>query len=377
MKPTRFFSLLLITFFFVGCGPSRKISRKTIIHDYYNITFLPEQIQKSSLGKVVATITPIDGESLNRETSEAASRDGDYEKEFVTEIEKKKSELESLSRAEKAHINGIINGVAAVTKLEKENLIPSNTAYHLKLRILHGDKQGQNGTELSNLSDVEYFADNFNPYKMNNKYFSVFKVTFENKGSEIEKIRLKEFQVVSGEELLYPLEAEYFEDNLKEEPEKLKNIYRMNMPQELVLTPSQRITKFVAVPAINPKNENIQVQIIKGNEIINFDFKVKEKGVTQDYLMESYDIITSGFSDLSTYDFYYAINYKGGTSFAASTARIFVSEEKKAAPASIYVVAINKTTSKAITARKINFQFNEEEKNKVVVKFESLSKKKK
>jgi len=377
MKPTQFFSLLLITFFFASCTPSRKISKKTINQDYHNLTFLPEQIQKLGLGKVEVTITPIDAASLDQETSEAANRDGGYEKEIVTGIEKIKSESESQSKAEKAYYNGVINGIEAINKLVQQNIIPSNTAYQLKLRILNGEDSGRNGTELTSLSDSENFSNYYNPYKINENYLSVFKITFENKGNEIEKIGLKELQVVSGEELLYPLGMEYFESNLKQETEKIKNAYRMNMPQELVLTPSQRITKFIAIPAINRKNENIQVQIIKGKEIVNFDFKIKEKRIRKDYLVESYDIFPSGFGDVNTQYFYYAVTYQDGVSFATSGDRIFVSEEKKKIPASIYVVSINRTSSRARTAKKVNFKFNEQEKNKVTVEYESMNKKKK
>lgn len=364
-----------MSYIFVGCAPSAKISKKTISHNYHNIIFSPDQILKSSLGKVDVIITPIDAASINRETFEAASRDGNYEKELATAIEKRKGELDGLSKSEKAFVKGQINCIEAVSKLEKENLIPSNTAYQLKLRIWYGTDYGNNGTEVASLSDVEIFADKFNPYKINQKYLSIFKVTFENKGSEIEKIRLKELQVVSGEELLYPLGIEYFENNLKDEPEKIKNAYRMNMPEELVLTPSQRITKFIAIPAINPKNENLQVQIIKGKEIINFDFKVTEKEASKNYLVESYEIFTTGLADPLDQYFYCAVNYENGVSLALRDARIFVSEEKKSVPVSIYVVAVDKTTSKARTARKVKFRFGEEKKNMVIVPFERSSKK--
>ena len=372
MNLIRFFLSVIISCFFLGCVPSKKVSKKTISHNYYNISFAPEQIQKPGLANVEVTITPIDAASINPETSEAARRDGNYEKELAFDIERRKVELQGLSKAEKAYINGKINAIDAVSKLEKENLIPSNTSYQLRHRIWYEDKDidARNGTEVTSLSDVETYSDNFNPYKINKKYLSIFKVTFENKGSEIEKIKLKELQVVSGEELLYPLGVEYFENNLKEEPEKIKNAYRMNMPEELVLTPSQRITKYLAIPAINPKNENLQIQIIKGKEIVNFDFKVREKAESKNYLLESYDIYSSGIEEPLAYKLYYAVNYQNGVSFATLDSRIFVSEEKVNSLVSIYVVAINMSNSKVRTAQKVNFRFNEEEKNLVVIPFE-------
>ena len=378
MKPTLLVLLLFIKLFIIGCAPSKMAIKKTISHDYHNIVFSPEQILKSSSGKVDVTITPIDAASINQETYEAASRDGNYEKELATAIDKRKNELDRLSKSEKYNINRKINGIDAVTKLEKEGLIPSNTAYQLKSRIWYGSEYGKDGTEIASLSDIEIFADKFNPYKINEKYLSVFKVTFENMGNEIEKIRLKEIQVVSGEELLYPLGIEYFENNLKEDPEKIKNIYRMNMPEELALTPAQRITKFIAIPAINTGSENLQFQIIKGKEIINFDFKVNEKRNNKRYVLESYDIFTDGLESTAWVDYYFAINYENGVSFALSDARVYVNEEKKMTPVSIYAVCIdNNNTAKARIAKKVKFKFGLEKDNKVVVLFENSNKKSK
>jgi hypothetical protein len=369
MKPNLYLFLILITSFVAGCAPINNVSKKTISHNYSNISFSPESIQKMGKGNIEITVIPINAATINRETFEAASRDGNYEKELASAIEKSKSKFEGLKKSEKIYINGKIHGIDAINKLEKDNLIPSNTAYQLKKRIWYGENYGKDGTEVTSLSGVDTYADIFNPYKINQKYLSVFKITFENKGNEIEKISLKQFQVVSGEELLYPLGIIYFENNLKDEPEKVKNIYRMNMPEELILTPTQRITKFIAIPAINSRNENLQIQIIKEKEIINFEFKVKEQNVNKDYEVESYDIVTSGLDNSDFYDLYYAVSYKNGISFATKDARVYVSEDKKTIPVSIYIVAIDQTYQNAIIAQKINFRFIEEMENKVIVQF--------
>lgn len=352
----------------IGCSSSKKIS-KTINHQYYNITFTPKSVSKIGVGKVKLEITPIDAASINRETFEAASRDGNYEKELALSIEKRKIELDTYSKAQRARINGRINAIELINKLERENQIPSNTAYQLKSRIWYGEEYGKDGTEVTSLSDVESYPDNFNPYKINQKYLSVFKVTFENESNEIEKINLKEFQVVSGEELLYPLGIEYFEDNLEEQPEKMKNIHRMNMPNELIITPRQRITKYLAIPAINPRNDKLQIQMIKDTKIVNFDFKVKDETLNKNYQVESYDVYTSGLADSFSYDFYCAVHYQNGVSYAAIDNRVFVSEEKKKIPVSVFVIAIHRTSSNAKNSKKLNFRFADMNKNKVVVSF--------
>ncbi len=373
MKFNQYLLLILTPFFLSRCATSAKVSKKTITHSYFNVTFSPEQIQYKVLRKVELTITPIDAAGLNRETYEAAFRDGNYEKELASSIEKRSNELESLSKTERIYITGKINAIEEIEKLEASNLIPPNTAYQLKSRIWYGKESGKDGTELTALSEVETYPDDFNPYKINNKYLSVFKVTFENIGSEIEKVALNQFQVVSGEELLYPLAVEYFEDNLKDEPEKVKNVYRMNMPEDLVLTPSQRITKFIAIPAINPNNEKLQIQLINENESVNFDFKVQALTESKSYSLESYEIIPNGLGYPVIDYLYYAVNFQDGVSFAVIDNRIFVSDERKSKPISVYAIAISSTSPKVKTAQRTNFRLNDEDKNTIFIQFKKTT----
>jgi hypothetical protein len=354
---------------FANCSPARVISKKTFTQNYYNLIFSPEKNQKTTLGGVEITISPIDAASINRETFESAGRDGNYEKEFARLIEKQKSESDRLSKSEKAYIQSRLNAIKAVEKLEKDNLIPKDIAFLLMQRIWYGKEIGKEGTETTCLSDIDNAPDIYNPFKINQKYLSVFKITLENKGKEIQKIETNQIQVASEEELLYPLKMEYFENNLKDDPEKIKNAYRLNMPQELTIAPLQKTTKYIAIPAINPHNKNLKIQIITGNAVSNFDFEVSEQIEKRNYQMESYDMFILGLDDAYNKDYYFAISYENGVSFAMLNSRIFVNEEKKSTLASIYAVAIDKSTFKVSTARKVSFKFAELEKNKVPIRF--------
>jgi hypothetical protein len=338
-------------------------------------------MQKNTPENLQVTITPIDAISTNRETFEAANRDGNYEKELTFDLEKQMDELKKISKEEASEIAAKINGVNAVSKLERNGLISPTAAYQLKMRISYGEEYGRDGTETSILSESEIYPDNFNPYKINNKYLSVFKVTFDNKSDKVERIKLKAIQVVSGEELLFPLGMEYFESNLKNEPEKIKNAYRMNMPEELILTPGQRITKYISVPALNTNNEKLLIQMIGTENITNFDFSVKVQTSNKDYQVESYDIVTSTLPSPGNTNFraapfvnYYAVSYRNGASYATTDNRIFVSDENKNSIASVYVIAINKYSSMAIPLYKTNFKFSELSNNRIVVNNDSTNK---
>lgn len=217
MKITKFYLLLTIITFFGSCS-SIKTTQKTINHKYTNLIFSPEKIQKLALAKTEVTITPVDAKEINRETFEAASRDGNYEREYAVDLENLKNETGKQSNAEKTFIQGLINGVKAVERLKSDNLIPAYTANQLIKRILDGENNGFKGTEVNSFSDSDFYPGDFNPYKLNANYLSVFKLTFENKGTENEKINLKEFQIVSDRNCYIPLGLSILRIILKRSP---------------------------------------------------------------------------------------------------------------------------------------------------------------
>ena len=377
MKNQLIFAFTLFLTISLGCKAPKTIN-KAITHEYKNLVFTPNKIQKSGFGKMEITIAPIDARSLNKESFEASGRDGNYEKELAIEIEKTQHEFETLSKSEKAFLNGRIKGIETVNKLEKDGLMAASTANDLKYRIWYGKEFGKDGTEISSISDINIYPDDYNPYKINQKYLSVFKVTFENNGNQIEEISLKQFQIISGEELLFPLSIDYFENNLKNESEKIKNVYRMNMPATIIITPSQRITKYIAIPALNPRNQNLKIQLIKESAIINYDFQVNEENIIKKHNLKNYEIVAKGLDDIqSTYYYYYAVSYDNGITFATKDEYLFIDEEKKNHLLSIYIIAIQSPGSKAKFAIKNNFRLSEIEKNKIIVPFDTSNKKNK
>ncbi len=213
-------------------------------------------------------------------------------------------------------------------------------------------------------------SDYFNPYKINQNYLSVFRVSFENKSSAIQNINLRSFQIASGEELLYPLSFTYFENRLDDEQEKLQNIYRMNMPNELTITPSQRITKYLAIPAINPRNESLQIQFLKESDFTNFDFIVSMESITNTHVFEKYNIdVRHRASHLYPY-YYFAVHFDNEVSFATKDKPlVYISDQHKEIPASFFGIGVHKDGSKVVFTKRENFLFKNLRNNKIELFF--------
>lgn len=362
--------------FLTGCASTKKIE-KTVTYDYSNIIFTPGEVEKTLQNKVEVTCIPLDAALLNQETFEGSYRNGNYEQEVKDEIERITYPI-NLSPKEvdkrKRYVKDIFE---EIQKLEKENSLPAYAAYLLKLRILRGEKYGSDGSESTWISTNDIYPDAFNPYKINQKYLSVFKITFENKGNEIEKIKLKDLQIISGEELLYPLANTFFEKELDGASEKLKNIFRMNMPEELVITPSQKVTKYISVPAINTKNENLKIQLIKDKEVLNFDFNVKEVKSKLSKEYEKFTILPVGLTEPSFNDIFYLISYQNGVQFATIGPYFFIEKTNKSMPLTLSAVAIERYNFETRSTSQSNLILNEFKRNSIYAYLIKPAKKKK
>ncbi len=372
------FFLLLCGAFAVtsfSCSGPAKVTQKKISQKYYDLNFTPETLSKKIVNNTEITITPIDARSLNKEMFEASNRDGNYDKEINSILETLNERLSLASKQQKIYLQGKINAFEFLSAQEKEGKISADIALLLKRKI-NDERSGNDGSEPETLGDVNVFTnDSYNPYKSQDKYFSVFRITFENKGSEVEKINLKEFQLISNDEQLYPLSSEYFEKILRNNTETIKNAYRKNMPDELVITAGQKITKYMAVPAISSENSKLQVQFIREKNVVNFDFDLNRNEVDKNYTLENYTLDYTGEGNEFAYKVFYVISYRDNVSFAIENDKLFVSNEKKQLPASIYAIGINTSNSEIVYAASENFKFASVSDNKKQVEFRKIRKK--
>ncbi len=365
-----FLSILLILSY--SCSSGKKVSKKTVSQSYSNLVFSPDVITKQSLNKIEITITPIDAKRLNGETYAAAKRDGNYEREFASIKEQIEVKIKTASKKDKIWLEGQVNAIDYLTKLAKEDKMPIILVRLLINKIVYGEK-GRDGTEIQSLADVDDYPELYNPYKINENYFSVFKISFENTGSEVENVKLKEFQFISGEEQLYPLAANYFENIIEPNSEKIKNVYRMNMPDELIVTLGQKISKYLAIPAINDNYNKLQVQFIREKKVVNFDFNVNKTRTEKVYNLESFDFIYGKNGDPGLRN-YFVISYKNNVAYSLKDTRVFVSDEKRMIPASIYAISINPSNSEISFGSNIDFIFNSASKNKIKIDFVKIKK---
>ncbi len=327
------FSLLVLN----SCAPKRL--KKTVELSYSNVIFKPTELSKKINSNLTLNIEPIDAKKLNNEIFEASRLDGSYEKALIQSYIYQEEVKQSLSIEEKRKLEIATSIDNFLNKAGNDN-IPESVVINFKEKVLNtyllGKSYGFNGSE------VNYFRGNerykiLNPYNNNNKYLSVFKLTFKNSGNAIEEIESKNFQILNNNELLYPFKNLYFEDNLKGQ-ESLKFIYRMNLPDNLRIVSGQTVVKYISIPALNTEYKNLVINYIINDKTIDFpyDITLETKNEVENFL--EFQIMQSQYS--GNYRYYYVIKTDEAV-FPLDGNSFFINEKNISQPISIYRLTID------------------------------------
>lgn len=324
------FFFYLSIFLFFSCSPEiqKEISYpKEISYRTESVTFSPEAQVKQIAEGLAVTVMPVDAASLNKKTFDAAIRRGDYEREIA---EKHIYDDEAMIRSERRRVEDWRKKVEVVFENERNGRISSRMAYFLIQRVAGGERRGYNGSEIRWFSSKKRYTGRYNPFFIRNNYLSVFSLLFENKSNEVASISIKNFQVASGNEVIYPYPMSYFEEILKENQSVINNALRYNMPDRIVITPGQKIEKFIAVPPISMHTIDLIVQYIDDEgAFFNYAYEVNSFREEKSITLEKYEIISFQRSDVQqSYHAYYIIEFEDGIIIPLKENYFYVSEER-------------------------------------------------
>lgn len=293
-----FLKVISIGFIFTSCSSTLQI---TDIKKSKEVTFEPKFISKEIDNNLSLKIEPIDAKSINKEIQNSLSFDGGYSTEKNYSYYSYLNESKKESSSERKLRETIIKLFEQVDNLFKSKQITISQAFKFKEKIYSTLVQqkldfGYEKPEYNNI--VDNISDNINPYYSNYKYLSLYKLTFENKENQIKDLKIEDFQVFSEGELLYPFKNSYFESAFKkkelnenpQDQEKLKTIYRMNMPDNIRLLGNQPIIKYFSTPALNNENQNLVVNYINGEKVVDFKFNVSTKEKSTEVKLLQYKI---------------------------------------------------------------------------------------
>jgi len=288
MKTKLFFlKIISLGLIVTSCSSLPKNKTKIIIET----SFEPRSIEKKIDNDLSLTIEPINADGINNEILNSLSFDGSYYFETDYEYFGYLNGQEKLSNSEKKQKESLIKIFEQIDQLRNNDQLTFNqsvlfkekTYTHFILKEVNG-QYGEVEPDFTNLYNKS-MSEKINPFFSGNKHFSVFKLTLKNNKKEIQDVKIEDFQVFSEGELLYPFKNSYFESafkkkELNENPQdqnKLKTIYRMNMPDNIRLLNNQPIVKYFSTPALNDENKNLTINYINENKVHDFNFDVNTK----------------------------------------------------------------------------------------------------
>jgi hypothetical protein len=357
---------------FLGCSPTKKIPKKKTLkieEVYQKISFSPETISKEVKSGFEILVTPIDAKEMNQITFETTYYDGDYEKkQSVSTLIEQQLRQSTLSKDERRRIERKKQVVDFVKEKINRGEIPKTVGDDLMWKLWNKTK----GTDGVETSIGRGYPSLLNPYKVNRKYLSVFQLTFKNTSSSVKRIKLKELLFNSGYEQLYPFETSYFEKFYEEEQEILRIIYRLNMPNELVVPPGETVIKYVSIPSLNPTTKGLDVKLIQDDITQSFKFSVNIEEQSQTTLLEEITFKAEDEWKLQVQRYYFVIVTPDNRIHIIKDNSLFLPQEIKSKKLNIYGIA---SLSTGYTfAKKENFSLNQYQSSEVELEFEEEQK---
>ena len=358
--------LLIWIIVFYGCSSTKIPKKETIKIDetYQKVSFTPETISKEISTGFQISITPIDAKEMNGIAYTTTLFDGDYEKKksISTIIEEQLKQL-NLSEEERRKIELRQQISDYIKDKIKQGELPENAGDNLMWKLWNKNA-GTDGTERS---IGRGFPGIFNPYKVNNKYLSVFRLTFKNTSRVVKRLELRELLFNSGYEQLYPFETSYFEKLYENDQEKLRIIYRLNMPNELVMPPGETVIKYVSTPSLNPTIQNLNVKLIQDEQTESFNYSVQIDGQSQTTFLEKYTFKAKNEFNLQVKRYYLILVTENNQIHIIKENSLFLPQEIKLDNLNLYAVA---TLYTGYTFGKLeNFKLSQYPSNQIEIKF--------
>lgn len=355
MKNTIIIITSITLCFISACATTEVLPDKTINQSYVNLNFLPEESKSEIADGLVLTVEPIDAAILNRSTLVAASRSGNYERETVNAYFSQNYRAEGLnselSGSERRHMERIREMATEISSDINSGDLSEGLGNALLERIWYGSSAGLDGSEIYSLKGTSSSSPRYNPYHISGRYLSVIKLTFKNSSNEVNYVDFDDFQVSSGNEMLFPVTINYLERLFSGNDVKTENAYRFNLPPRMKIVPGQKVVKYIAVPAINDNETNLSVQYFgDGGEVIDYKFELDK--IREDYeiryknfLIEP--VLTGDERRTSVYDFYYAVKLENNSTFAVRDNNFYIPQEEMGQKIIICGVKIPQTGSRA------------------------------
>tara|TARA_B110000908_G_C10223573_1_gene436678 strand:+ start:22 stop:1137 length:1116 start_codon:yes stop_codon:yes gene_type:complete len=329
---------ILLILIFISCSSNKNIAENYIeIEDsLIDIQFSPSLLENEIMENLFLKIEPVDAKELNRISYEKTLFGGDYLKEasIMTLLEEKLNNGE-LSQSKKNGLNQKKQRIMYINQMIDSNQMPREIGEAL-ITKLWDLREGTDGIESKINTE---FTSQYNPYKIDSKYLSVFKLEFVNESNEVKTFKRESLVFNSGDEQLMPFGIEYFDKVFDQNQEVLRVAHRINLPEELSIPPGQSITKYVSISAINPNVSSIIASALSENISSNFQYSISRGAEKKSIRLRQIHLEANNEFKLGLKRYYFAILTEDSRVYILKENTIYLPEELMSQKINIYGLA--------------------------------------
>lgn len=338
-----------------------------VVNEFETVrAFSPQTVEIDLQKQLHLSISPIDPSRLNELCFNYYNLDGRYKQTQSSESEIASLDLLNIDpRIVDPYYIGQLEAGAMCNRLLSMQLLDSYTHALLTARITQGEDYGFRGSEPYCQTGEGRYSDSYNPFFVQQKYLSVFKVKVQNFSDVVLTLNQRDIQLSFNTETLYPLNQKEMQALYStEEIGKLAILQRLAMPEVLQLAPGQMIEKYLAFPALNEADDRVFFQVFEGNKVqeAGFELNVEQQEKATKFYAFSFK---PKRIMLGQYQFYYCLIFENGIGFPLVDDNVFISEEQLGIPCTLLSVFFEISTGKTYYSKKASFKFAEFPNGKV------------
>jgi hypothetical protein len=317
----------LITFiFFISCSFStfsQKSIRQVMVNEEgynFEINYLPiNQEIKSS--EIFVQIEPISADILDQELYNFSVLDGKFSK-----IDLKKSRTEyfnsSKLKAGKSNKKFLEDGVERLF----DELLVSQEEYTELLALVtsyYDDKEKKNETQNK--------THDSNPYLIDDKYLSVFRIVFENPTAN-NLTFIPKIYIQNGDMIYTPYKTSKLEELLSQSGNltmhKSLNLDRLNITDTLYIPAGTKITKYFSVPPIDYTKSGLKIYINDFETPLVWNITTEMNIINEKHLFYSFGIEVIGNGSVTVYTPFILMTKSGNPDHFIQGSDLFIDQDK-------------------------------------------------
>jgi hypothetical protein len=317
-------TLILLTVFITVSGFSQRKIKKLDVFEKgskVNIEFKPvvDAMEKKGL-KI--KIVPVSADELNSLFLKESDINGKFEYDYYENSRKSYFLKKRKKKREKSDFEFLMEGADWLLENKKIN---QQEYDELKKQLL--SKYGkEKGNELYSAGRIV----SSNPYYIQNKYLSVFKVEISNLTNTF--LTFDNNIIIQSGNLVYrPLATTFIVEALNQEGlmnvDKLLTLERHHLPERISIPPASKFEKIIAVLPIDYNNKSLEISITGFDSTLKWEITKNENTINQSYTFYEIDIeakYDTKISDL-TNNFIILNSYQSSIFFTNNN--LFISEK--------------------------------------------------